>query len=159
MKAGEIIRVIVFYLIGAGLVFWGQPFLYINGVIGLTDVQEPESWANEYYLPAAAIVFGGCLLATIIWLVITAISKADRSDEIEKSRLWWWLIGLIPVISICAGIWIYKDGSNEAQISLAAFFVLDFLWLYWLTTATSTPGLFMFIPPLSRQIRSLIGAV
>jgi hypothetical protein len=159
MKAGEIIRVIVFYLVGAALMFWGQPFLYINQIIGLSDVQETETWVSDFYLPAAGIVFGGCLLATIIWLVITAISKADRSEDIQKSSLWWWLIGLLPVISICVAIALYKDGSAEAQISLAAFFVLDFLWLYWLATATSTPGLFMFIPPLSRQIRSLIGAV
>ncbi|PSB04277.1 hypothetical protein [Merismopedia glauca] len=159
MKAGEIIRVIVFYLIGAILVFVGQPLLYRNGIIAVNDVPEVETWVSDYYTPAAAIVFGICLLATIIWLVITAISKADLAEDIEKSRLWWWLIGLLPVISICAAIALYKEGSGEAQLSLAVLFVLDFLWLYWLTTASSTPGLFMFIPPLARQLRGMIGAI
>lgn len=156
MKAGEIIRIIVFSLVGAVFMFLVQPWFYQSGSIDI-NISRIEAWVSNYYTTAALIVFGVSVFSTIVWCVSTARSKDSRANEIAKWSLIWWLIGLLPVFSIGIAIGLYR-GSDEAFLSLIVFFILDFLWLYWFTTATSTPGLFMFIPPLAYRVRGLIGA-
>jgi hypothetical protein len=64
----------------------------------------------------------------------------------------WWIFLLFPVLSICVAISFFT-GSNDTLVFLTIFFVLDILLLFWLPTATSTPGGLKFLPPGSIHLR------
>lgn len=159
MKTSEIIRVIVLSLVGAILMFGVQPFVYKQGLIWEPNVQNPraalDSWATGAYIGAAAFVFGVSVACTILWCVMTTKSKAHRPDEIRQWSLWWWILGLVPLLSIGVAIGVFNPIA-ELRLSLVIFFVLDIMLLFWLTTATSTPGLLIETPPLARKLRDLI---
>ncbi len=156
MRVSEITRIVVLTVTVALMMFVLQPLPYIRGLISLSDVTEPESWVSEYYMKGAAIVFFASTIATVIWLVFAATSKGHKGHEVNRSLPIWWIIGLIPLIGIGFAIGPYK-GSNDALLSLTFFYIIDVLILYWLTTATSTPGSLMYIPPFSYIMRDLIG--
>ena len=61
----------------------------------------------------------------------------------------------LAILSIGVAIGLLNQ-IEEVRLSLAIFFVLDILLLYWLTTATSTPGLLMYTPPLASQMRDFL---
>ncbi|MDJ0662349.1 MAG: hypothetical protein QNJ42_23110 [Crocosphaera sp.] len=155
----ELIRIIIISIIGAILMFGIQPLLYKQGLIWEPDIQDPraalESWVSRDYTIAAFWVFGVSLICAIFWYIMTNKSQAHRPDEINQWRLWWWLIGLIPLISIGVAIGIFNQ-VPELRLSLAFFFLIDILIVFWLTTATSTPGLLMYTPPLAPQLRDLL---
>ncbi|MCM1982611.1 hypothetical protein [Lyngbya confervoides] len=158
MKTSELIRVIGLTVVGGVLMFVLQPALYTNRLIRISDLQgKVDAWVSNYYMPGALTVFLASVVALVIWLVSNRFSKAHRADEVDRWRIIWWLVGLIPVLAILAAIFLFK-GSDGALPSLTTFFVLDGLWLYWLTTVTSTPFPFTYLPPLAPQIRGLIGA-
>lgn len=156
MRVNEITRIVVLAVIVAFMMFVLQPLPYIRGLISLSDVPEPESWVSDYYMKGALIVFCASAIAALIWLLFAATSKGHKGRDVNKSQPIWWIIGLIPLIGIGFAIGPYK-GSNDALISLSFFYVIDVLILYWLTTATSTPGSLMYIPPFSYIMRGLIG--
>lgn len=159
MKAGEIVRMTIFPLVGVLLMFLLQPAIYRSRLIPL-NISNLDAWVSNFYVPAASLVFFISLLSTVVWFVMTTTSQANKAKEVENWRLIWWLFGLLPVLSICVAIYLIGAASIDAIASLSAtgFFVLDVLFLYWFTTATSTPGSLMFIPPLAFELRSLIGA-
>jgi hypothetical protein len=160
MKASEITRIVVFVVIGIFLMFVLQPLLYSTKIIYLSDV-DVEDWVKYFYMTKTVIVFCASVLASIIWLAFAATTKDHRVTEVSKSQTWWWIIGLIPIVAIGFAINPDKnltENSNDALLSLTFFYVFDFLLLYWITTATSTPGILMFIPPFSNVLRDLIGA-
>ena len=142
MKSQEIIRIIVITLVGALVMFWAQPQIYNSSLISF-DVDKAD-WLENNYNPAAFIVFGAAVFATIVWTVMTATAKVQTGQDILGWQLTWWLIGLIPLFAICGAIYFL---SKPALYSLTVFFVFDVLLLYWLTTATSSPGLFKRTPP------------
>jgi hypothetical protein len=86
---------------------------------------------------------------------MTSKSQASRPDEIGRWRLWWWILGLVPLLSIGVAIGFFNQ-IPEPRPSLAILFILNILVLFWLTTATSTPGLLMYTPPLAAQLRDLL---
>jgi len=143
MKSQEIIRIIAISLVGALLMFWLQPQIYNARLIAL-DVKSLTTWLRDSYSTAAFIVFGTAVFATIVWTIMTATAKVQTGQEVLGWQLTWWLIGLIPLIGICLALWLF---GKTALYSLTGFFVLDAIILYWLTTATSSPGLFKRIPP------------
>lgn len=161
MKTSEIIRVIVLSLIGAILMFAVQPFIYKQGLIWEPNVNPEilestlEGWSSGDYMTAAMFVFVVSVFSAILWCVLANKSKAHRQDEVKPWSLVWWLLGLVPVLSIGVAIGLFNQ-VEEVRLSLAIFFVLDILLLFWLTTATSTPGLLMYTPPLARQIRNFL---
>jgi hypothetical protein len=156
MKGSEIIRITVFSFIGWLLTLHIQPWFYRNKWIRLADVPLPK-WLSSYYTPAAWVVFLTGLAATVIWSVMTAKAKASGAIDVFRWQVVWWLLGLLPLIGICIGIYI-GSVSNHALLSMAIFFIIDgLLLLYWLPTVTSSPGLFRQIPPGARLIRRLIG--
>jgi cytochrome bd-type quinol oxidase subunit 2 len=161
MKAGEITRTVVFVVIGTFLMFVLQPLLYARQIIYISDVEDVENWLNDFYMKKTLIVFFASVLASIIWLAFAATTKDHRVTEVSKSQTWWWIIGLIPIVAIGFAINLdnsVSENSKDALLSLTFFYVFDFLLLYWITTATSTPGILMFIPPFSNVLRDLIGA-
>lgn len=159
MKTGEIIRVIVLSLVAAVLMFWVQPLIYKQGFIWEPNVQNPRSalanWVGGDYIRAALFVFGVSVTCTILWFVMTSKSQANRPDEIKQWRLLWWILGLVPLLSIGVAIGIFNQ-VPEPRLSLAFLFILNILVLFWLTTATSTSGLLMYTPPLAAQLRDLL---
>lgn len=159
MKPGEIIRVIAIIVVGAILMFLIQPFIFRTGAIWSPSVKDPgaalASWASGAYMVAAGVVFGLSIACTILWCVMTAKSAARRPDELRAWSLWWWLLGIVPILSIGLAIGFFNP-IEELRLLLALFFVLDILILFWLPTASSTPGLLIYTPPLSHQLRDII---
>ncbi len=145
MKPWEIIRIIIFNVIGAALMFLGQRLIYENQIIPIQKVPL-NTWLAADYTTAALVMFGVCLLSTIIWCLIAAISKFTDGRNTGTWMLFWWLLGLLPMASIAFTVF-FINRSDEAQFSLMGFFLLDAIWLYWLTTATSSPESVKYIPP------------
>ena len=159
MNTGEIIRVIILSLIGAILMFFAQPFIYRQGLLWEPDVQNPdaalEAWTSGEYMAAAMLVFVISVISAVLWCVLASKSKAHMQNEVKPWILWWWLLGLVPILGLGIAIG-FLNQVEEVRLSLAIFFVLDILLLFWLTTATSTPGLLMYTPPLARQMRDFL---
>ena len=144
MKSQEIIRIIIITLIGALIVFWLQPQVYTLRLITVTNVPQLANWLQSSYNTAAAIVFGSSVLATLIWMVMTSTAKVQTGQDVLGWQLTWWLIGLVPLMGICVALWLF---GSKSLYPLTGFFIVDTLILYWLTTATSSPGLFKRTPP------------
>ncbi|MDJ0581747.1 hypothetical protein [Crocosphaera sp.] len=155
----ELFRIIVIIFIGAILMFGIQPLLFRQGLIWTPNVQDPrgalELWVSGDYTIAAFCVFGVSVICTFIWYFMASKSQAHRPDEISKWRLWWAIMGLIPLMSIVVAIGVLNTQA-AARLSLTFFFVIDVLILFWLTTASSTPGLLMYTPPLAPQLRNFL---
>jgi hypothetical protein len=151
----DIIRIFSVTLAGAIVVFLLQPWLYQSGILAITDV-DVETWIAEKYMVGAAIVFGTALVATTLWYLSALRAKVTAFNETSSMRIIWAVLLLIPILGICVALFFY-NGSNEALLSLTAFYVVDVLVLYWLATAISSPGLLKFIPPGSFTVRHLMG--
>ena len=158
MKPGEIIRIIVFVVTGMGLMFWLQPFIYQNRYIRISDyLPGLDAWVSDNYFLGAGVVFGFSLAATLLWSFFTAKAQIKGAVDVSKWQAMWWLLGLLPIGGIAIAL-IFINKSDDALLSLAGFFIFNgLIWLYWLPTATSSPGLFKHIPPGSFMLRRLIG--
>ncbi|BAZ14188.1 hypothetical protein NIES4071_60280 [Calothrix sp. NIES-4071] len=155
MKASEIIRIIVFSLIGLALMFLVQRGLYENRLLAITDVRRITTWVEDYYLRGATIVFTASVVAAVSWYVFAVNAKPRNAEDVASWRVVWWLLSLLPVLSIFIAIYIISDGSKQALGSLVLLFTLDALLLYWLTTAASSPKALMYIPPGAFILRRL----
>jgi hypothetical protein len=156
MKATEITRIIIIFLLGAVAMFLIQPWFYNNKLIRISDIPV-NTWISEYYTTGAGIVFVASLLTTIFWTFMAAKARAKSANDISKWRLMWWLLLLLPIISIIIAIAFFK-GSDDALLSFTGFLILDGIFLlYWLPTVTSSPGDLKYIPPGAFFIRRLIG--
>lgn len=132
--------------------FWGQSWIYQEGILFVGKPSLVTRWLASDYTLSALIVFFTCLVATLVWIVFTSLSSFYGAKEVDRSRIVWWLLGLLPVASI--GITVFwLNRLPSAQASLLGFFVLDELLLYWLPTATSSPESVKYIPPGSAFIR------
>jgi hypothetical protein len=151
MKPWEIIRIIIFSIIGAAIMFLGQRLIYENQIIPIQKVPV-NTWLGADYTTAALIMFGVCMFSTIFWCVLAATSKSTDSNSIGRWTLIWWLLGLLPMASIGFTVF-YINRSDEAQMSLMGFFLFDAIWLYWLSTATSSPEAVKYISPGAFFIR------
>ena len=153
MKASEIIRIIIFSLTGLIVMFLAQPFLFRSRItiFRISDI-DVGTWINNYYNPGGIVVFVVSVLSTIIWYLMTANAKAHQAKEVAQWVVVWWIFLLFPVLSICVAIGFFT-GSNDTLVFLTIFFVLDILLLFWLPTATSTPGGLKFVPPGSIHLR------
>lgn len=151
MKPWEIIRIIIFSIVGAALMFWVQRWVYASKAIAIRDVPV-DRWLGSDYTTSALIVFGVCVLTTVLWYVLTAIASYTKSSDARRWTLVWWLFGLLPLASIGITVF-FINRSQQAQLSLLGFFVLDALVLYWLPTATSSPEPVKYIPPGAYFVR------
>ncbi|MEH2284790.1 MAG: hypothetical protein V7K90_26295 [Nostoc sp.] len=151
MKPWEIIRIIIFSVIGAALMFLGQRLVYENQIIPIQKIPF-DTWLGSDYITAALIMFGVSMLSTIIWCVLAATNRFTNGNSTGFWTLTWWLLGLLPMASIGFTVF-YINRSDEAQFSLMGFFLLDAVWLYWLSTATSSPEAVKYIPPGAFFIR------
>jgi len=156
MKAGEIIRIIIFSLLGAVLMFWIQPWIYQNRFIQITDVPKIEAWVSNYYTTGATVVFTVSLISTLLWYGMAAKAQIKGGEDAARWSLVWWLIFLLPILSICLAIYFFR-GSEQALLSLTGFFIFDVLVLFWFSTVTSSPQALMYAPPGAFLIRRLVG--
>ncbi|MBD2337778.1 hypothetical protein H6G64_12385 [Calothrix sp. FACHB-156] len=145
MKPWEIIRIIILSIIGAALMFLGQRLIYENQIIPIQKVPL-KSWLGTDYITATIIMFAVSMFSTIIWCVLAAVSRFINGRSTSLWILIWWLLGLLPMAAIGFTVF-FINRSDEAQFSLMGFFLLDTVWLYWLSTATSSPEAVKYIPP------------
>ncbi len=158
MKAGEVIRIIIFVVIGLILMFWLQPLIYTGRYIRVSDyLAGVDAWVTENYFVGAGVVFGFSIVATLLWSFFTAKAQIKGAVDASRWQVMWWLLGLLPIMGIAIAL-IFVNESDDALLSLAGFLIFDgLIWLFWLPTATSSPGLFKHIPPGSFMLRRLIG--
>lgn len=150
----DLFRIFGVTILAAALVFFIQPFLFSSGIIVLTDV-DPIDWVYEQYMWGAAIVFTVSLIATLLWYLIAANSKAVRASVIGAMRIVWVLLFFLPLIAIGVALAFFND-SSEALLWITAIYVIDVLLLYWFTTAISSPKLLKYVPPGSMLVRSIL---
>jgi hypothetical protein len=156
MKSREVIQIIIIFLLGAMVMFLGQPWIYDNKLLRISDVPI-TTWISQDYTTGSGIVFVIAFLATSLWAFMAAKAKAKSASDISKWRVIWWLLMLLPIISVIVSI-AFFNRSNDALLSLTAFLIIDgIILLYWLPTVTSSPGDLKYIPPGAFFIRRLIG--
>jgi hypothetical protein len=108
------------------------------------------------YYQGAWLVFAFSVIATIAWYTLSAKAKIMGGNDVAKWSVVWWLFLLLPVLSTLIAILLFNN--KNAFVSLSGFYILDGVFLlYWLPTATSSPGLLRNIPPGSQLLRSSIG--
>ena len=147
-----LIRAIVVTIIGGSLIFFGQPWLYQNTFFSPRDVSDVDVWVRDSYRLNANIVFGVSMFSQVGWHFL---ARRFRGDEREAPKLKtpWWLFLFFAVITSFVTV-SFLGGSGSALPSLAFFFFIDVLIIYWLATAISSPKALKFIPPGSLFIRS-----
>jgi hypothetical protein len=159
-RTKELIRIIATVVLVGILMFLVQPNLYSGGIIPISE--DVVTWVPEKYMTSAVIVLLSALLPLGLWALLTGRAKAIPKDMGGWALLWWVLL-LIPILGVCAGIYLACDPSREgtsqdALLTLAGLFVLDILLLFWLPTAMNTPGNLRYgAVPFSLLVRKLIG--
>lgn len=153
MKLSEAIRIIVLVSVGIVLMFFGQPALFKGGIIPITDVPV-DAWIQNDYMMAARIIFAVCLVCTILWCVLTARARIEGSHHVDPWFLTWWVIGFFPIVAIGIALYFFNR-SEQAVLFLTAFWIIDVLLLYWLTTAIATPRQLKYVPPGAPFLRSI----
>lgn len=156
MKPLEIIRIIAITILGVVLMLLAQPWLYRSNVISL-DVPDVEQWIVTDYTIGAYWVLGASIAATLIWYISASGANPLTAKDTASWRLLWWIVLLLPIVGI--GVALYLQNEASARLWLVAMYVLDVLVLYWLPTASSSPGLTKYLPPGSRNIRNLVEPV
>lgn len=160
MKVGEIIRIIIFALVGFILMMWLQPLLYEQKFFGVIKTIPFSDWIKQYYL-AAWIIFSFSLTFTVLWYVILLKNQNGNSGTFKM--LWYIGLFLLTVIVVVTMYFNNQDDRGEliqeTIISMTGLFLFDSLFvLYWLPTVTSTPGLLKRrTVPLAIPINDLIG--
>ena len=154
MKAGEFLRIFGFSVLGAVIMFFGQPWIYENRLIRISDVKL-QTWLTSYQT-GALIVYGCSLGAVVLWSILASTAKVKSvNQEFGFWRGAWAVVLLIPIVGIGISLY-YFNKSAGAVISLTGFFVFDVLLLFWVTTATSTPGPLRYAPPAAFLLRRFV---
>jgi len=152
----ELIRTITFLLLGAILMFLVQPLLYQNQFSFFFIGDQPvDTWISNEYTPGATLVFCVTSAMAIAWYFWSSRAKISRAEQVQGWRLTWWLMGVVPMLSIGAAIGFFNT-SPDGLATLTFCFVVDVLILYWVSTATSSPVPVKYVPPLSSFLRPLI---
>ena len=153
MKIAEIVRIIILVVVGGLLMFFVQPTLFEKGIFPITDVPL-DAWIQNDYMTAARIIFAVCLVCTILWCVLTARARIEGSRHVNPWFLTWWVIGVFPIVAIGIALYFFNR-SEQALLVLTAFWIIDVLLLYWLTTAIATPRQLKYVPPGAPFLRSI----
>ncbi|TBR60768.1 hypothetical protein B4U84_07970 [Westiellopsis prolifica IICB1] len=156
MKASEWIRIIAFSLLGSLVMLWVQPIFYRSQIFFfvLSKVPNLEVWIVNYYTPGATVVLSVSIFSTLLWYVLAARAQPRTAHDRQNWLLIWCIILFLPVLSIGIALFFYSY-TSEALFSLTTLFILDVAFLYWFTTATSSPKALMYIPPGAFTLRRL----
>lgn len=156
MKINQIVCFISL-VAGSIMIFLVQPWLYRTkiSILRISNI-DLGIWARNFYLIGAIMVFAASVLSTLIWWLITSRSKAHKAEDVYQLEKVWWGFMTFCLSVIGLAIHFFK-GSEDAFLSLSLFFVIDVLLLFWLPTATCSPGSFRFVPPGSYRLRRFLG--
>jgi hypothetical protein len=156
-RTGEITRIIIFGVLGFILVFLVQPWLYQSRILRVRD--SLRIFQNSY-LSSAVIVFVASVAATLLWYVLASTAKTRSPSDFARWRVVWALLLLVPILSICLALYINFGWVRDASalLPLTGLFILDVAILFWLPTATSSPGHLMYAPMGSSLLRRLVGS-
>jgi cytochrome bd-type quinol oxidase subunit 2 len=148
----ETSRLFAIPMLGTMLMFVAQPLLFSGQWLRLSDVKV-QTWINNHYMPMAAIVLASCLLAVVIWIGLNIKSPHKTPEAGARRASKWWLISIVPVLGTVLAIVLSRQSilapksSGDAILPLIVLFTIDIITIYWLTTATSTPGGARRLPP------------
>ena len=149
----EVVRLFVIPILGMMLLFVVQPLLFSGQWLRLGDVPKIPTWLNSHYVPMASIVLASSLLAVVVWIGWSIKSPPkDTAASVQRAGSWWF-ISAIPIIGTVLAIVLSRQGilapksSGDAILPLIILFSIDIIVIYWLTTATSTPGIARRLPP------------
>ncbi|MEM9214906.1 MAG: hypothetical protein AAGD25_11235 [Cyanobacteria bacterium P01_F01_bin.150] len=156
MKPLELVRIIAIIVVGIILVLVGQPWLYRSNIIFL-DVFDLEQWLATEYLTSSYWVLGAAVVSTFVWYFAAASAKPLKATDTASWRLLWWGILFVPIISV--GIALFLQTSDTTRYWLAVMYIFDVMILYWLPTASSSPGSTKYLPPGSKNIRDLLDPI
>ncbi|MEM9272879.1 MAG: hypothetical protein AAGA80_07940 [Cyanobacteria bacterium P01_F01_bin.143] len=153
----EYIFAITFTAGGFFLLFMLAPWLFTTTSLAPIDV-DTEEWIPGNYITGACIVFLCSLIMQILWLVKSKYYK-DGLDQIKDTEIYWYLGLMISFISVLIALFITvfsQEGSQRAFLPLIVIFSLAVAAIYWLPTASSTPGALKYIAPYSIDIRKFL---
>jgi hypothetical protein len=148
----EVIRLFVIPILGMMLMLVVQPLLFSGQWLRLSDVKI-QTWLNSHYMPMASIVLASSLLAVVVWVAWNIKSPPKDTEASVQRASSWWFISIIPIIGTTLAIVLSRQGilapksSGDAILPLIILFSIDIIVIYWLTTATSTPGIARRLPP------------
>lgn len=134
----------------------GQPWLFRSNAISL-DVPDVEQWIATEYTSSTYWVLGAAIAATVIWYVAASTANPLTAKDTSSWRLLWWIVLLLPIASVGIALWLQTE--EGARLWLAFMYIIDIAIMYWLPTASSSPGLTKYLPPGSRNIRNLLEPV
>lgn len=155
-RTWEIIRIIVLHLIGAVVIFFAQPYVFLS--LGSQAAADPTTWG---YFTYASIVFGLSVFSVVIWYAIalnTRVTSPNRSELSSVKAAWLILLVILAIVSVALGIFLVSDkepSRDMLRASTIGLFLLDIFITYWLPTSVSAPKESKYVPPLSRLLRPL----
>jgi hypothetical protein len=117
--------------------------------------------------PAFTVLWWGCFVALIIWLLTTLTSRPQSARDVRRKQPLWWLAASILVVFglLCLGwftvfTWqvtqtspIASNGVNffpvpaPGWILLIGLVLLDVILLFWLPTLLASPRTYRFVVP------------
>lgn len=126
-----------------------------------------QGFLNSGSSPAFTVLWCGCFVALIIWLITTMTSRPHSSRDVRSKQPLWWLAASILVVFgwLCLGwftvfTWqvtqtspIASDGVNyfpvpaPGWILLIALVLVDVILLFWLPTLLASPRTYRFVVP------------
>lgn len=152
--APNLLKIFPIAFFGGLFVLVVQPFVYARQWIDITVTgNDVSSWLAEQYSPGAWLVLCTSVVATVLWYTLSARATILGSKDIQKWKVYWWSIGLLPLTGVLVAIWLGRQPASGVPLSLVVFYVLDALVLFWLPTASSSPVSSESIPPGSGLFR------
>lgn len=134
-----------------------QSWLFRSGSIALLDV-DPTGWVSSIFERASLIVWVVSLMASVIWYVMAVQMKRhfDPRKDTKSAMVRWWMVLLVPLLSLIGNIWIFGKASTVAFPWFVGFLLLNMVLTFWLSTALSTPSILAHVVPLAFEIRRVL---
>ncbi len=96
-------RIIAFAFIGGIVMFLGQRVVYENQIVPIQQVPV-DAWLASDYTNAALTMFFACLVSTLLWCALAEKSRFNDGAATARWRLLWWLLGIIPMVTIAIAV-------------------------------------------------------
>ena len=165
MKLIEIVFLMIVAILALLITFIFQPVVLSadwNLIPGATR-ETITRWQDNLMWPSlyANYIFGA--IATLFWIYQANTFMSESSKKtLQNISLWWLICGFYAFISMAVVIslsfsnnFIGQKGFMPFFFFLLCFSLLDVALMYWLPTAIASPKTMRYIPPGSRQLRSL----
>lgn len=92
-------------------------------------------------------IYWVCTMIAQIWWLWRAEINMNALDPLPKARLTWWVLAGMLVIAgfflMTIYVWVpYPQLPEEGLLLIAVLNSIDFVILFWMGTATGTPGIY-----------------